>query len=54
MTQIPKVPSARNPGKDLLSEGKGFKGPGHLVSRADWIPGTARAPVNLSHCDDEG
>ena len=27
--------------------------PGHLVSGADWMPGTARAPVSLSHCGDE-
>ena len=25
----------------------------HLVSGADWMPGTARAPVRLSHCGDE-
>ena len=33
---------------DML-ERKGFRGPGHLVSFADWMPGTARAPVSLSH-----
>jgi len=37
----------------LLSERRGFKGPGHLVSGADWMPGTARTPVSLSHWSDE-
>jgi len=37
-----------------LSEGRGSRGPGHLVSSADWMPGTARAPVSLSHHNDEG
>jgi hypothetical protein len=36
-----------------MSERKGFKGPGHLVSGAKWIPGTARATVNLSHCSNK-
>jgi len=31
---------------------KGFRGPGHLVSGVDWMPGTARAPVSLSHYSD--
>jgi len=26
---------------------------GHLVSSVDWLPGTARAPVSLSHYGDE-
>jgi len=33
----------------MLSERRGFRGPGHLVSGADWIPGTASTPVSLSH-----
>jgi len=36
-----------------LSERRGFRGPGHLVSGADWIPGTASTPVSLSHQSDE-
>jgi len=33
---------------------KGFRGPKPLVSEADWMPGTARAPVSLSYynCED--
>ena len=37
-----------------LSERKGFRGPGHLVSSADWMPGTARTPVSLSLHSYEG
>ena len=37
-----------------LSERKGFCDPSHLVSSADWIPGTATAPVSVSHHNDEG
>jgi len=33
----------------IVSERRGFRGPGHLVSGADWIPGTASTPVSLSH-----
>jgi len=36
-----------------VSERRGFRGPGHLVSGADWIPGTASTPVSLSHQSDE-
>jgi len=36
-----------------LSERRGFRGPGHLVSGADWIPGTASTPVSLSNQSDE-
>ena len=32
-----------------VSERRRFRGPRHLVSGADWMPGTARAPVSLSH-----
>ena len=32
---------------------KGVQGPWHLVSGADWMPGTARAQVSLSHYSDE-
>ena len=32
---------------------KGFRGLGNLVCGADWMPGTARAPVNLRHYYDE-
>jgi len=39
--------------KGELSERRGFRGPGHLVSGADWIPGTASTPVSLSHQSDE-
>ena len=38
----------------VLSDGKGFRGPGLIVSEADLLPGTARAPVSLSHSGDEG
>jgi len=36
-----------------MSERRGFRGPGYLVSGADWIPGTASTPVSLSHQSDE-
>jgi len=36
-----------------LSEIRGFMGPGHLVSGADWMPGTARAPMGFNHYSDE-
>ena len=38
----------------LVSDGKGFRGPGLRVSEADLLPGTAGAPVSPSHCSDEG
>jgi hypothetical protein len=37
----------------VLSERKGFRGPRDLVSGADWLPGTARTLVSLSHHSDE-
>ena len=37
----------------IVSERRGFRGPGHLVSGADWIPGTVSTPVSLSHQSDE-
>jgi len=36
-----------------LSERREFRSPGHLVSGANWIPGTASTPVSLSHQSDE-
>jgi len=36
-----------------VSDIKRFRGPGHLVSFADWMPGTARALVSLSHHSNE-
>ena len=35
------------------SRKKGAQGPWYLVSRADWMLGTARALVSLSHYSDE-
>jgi len=43
----------RKPLLVFVSERRGFRGPGHLVSGADWIPGTASTPVSLSHQSDE-
>jgi len=42
-----------SPEMKLMLERRGFRGPGHLVSGADWIPGTASTPVSLSHRSDE-
>jgi len=36
-----------------LVRNKGVRGPGHLFSEADWMPGTASAPVSLGHHADE-
>ena len=36
-----------------LLERRRFRGPGHLVSSADWMPSTVRTPVSLSHWSDE-
>ena len=33
---------------ESVSERKGFRGPGHLVSEADWKPGTAWHCQNAS------
>jgi len=38
---------------ELMSERRGFRGPGHLFSGADWIPSTASTPVSLSYQSDE-
>jgi len=38
----------------LPSDMRGFRGPGNLVSFADWMLGTAGTPVSLSHYGDEG
>ena len=44
----------RSIGTSGLSERGRIRGPGYLVSGADWMPGTARAPVSLSLYNYEG
>ena len=36
-----------------LSERKRFRGPGLVVSKADWMPGTVWMPVSLRHAVDK-